>query len=217
MEINKNLDKLFEEWERNSNLDYKGKFIKDGVIDESLYVKAKLKVLFIEKESNDPEQTSWDYRKWWKEELKYPFTYRIAEWSYGLLNNFPPYDKIWEKENLAHNALKHIAFMNIKKSGGGGSSNYNIMDEHLNDNYKYLHKEIEIISPEIIILGLTWNHLRNKLFPEIKWEKSGYNVFIGKFKNIKVIDFYHPSSRNVPAAAYSLLQNVVNSSAFKNL
>lgn len=210
------LNQLFDEWEQ-TNFEYKDKFVKDGIVVEEFYNSATTKILFITKEPNNPEQTAGDFREWWKKEIAYTFSYRIAEWSYGLLNNFPQYDDIWKENGLAHKAIQHIALMNIKKSGGSGNAEYARMMEHLKTNYDFLHRQIEIISPEIIILGTSWNELRDGLFPNIKWQKSGYDILIGRHNNARVIDYYHPSSRTAPAASYSLLQNIVSSNNFKQL
>jgi hypothetical protein len=124
------LNFLFEEWE-SSVLDYHGKFVRDGVINETLYNDTTPKILFITKEPNDPSQEKGDFRKAWMDGIKYTFAYRIAEWSYGILNNFPEYDQIWKDHTAPNNAIQQIAFMNIKKSGGGGSSEYHNMMTHL--------------------------------------------------------------------------------------
>jgi hypothetical protein len=210
------LNQLFDEWEL-AVPEYKGKFVRDGIINEQLYQTASPKILFIMKEPNDPKQETWDFRDWWKDEIKYTFSYRIAEWSYGLLNNFPQFDDIRLKEGSLQKAIQYIAFMNIKKSGGSGNSEYNRMMEHVQMNFDNLHRQIAIISPDIIIMGTSWNELRDGLFPNIDWVKSGYDILIGKHDKSKVIDYYHPSSRNAPAAFYSLLQNIVTSDKFKLL
>ncbi len=207
---------LFESWEKETP-EYTGKFIKDGINNEGLYKEAKTKVLFLTKEPNNPKQEAGDFREWWKEGLKYTFSHRLAEWSYGILNGFPPYEQCWNDKEGFNNALFHVAFMNIKKIGGKGVSNYTEMEIHLLQNKKRLLAQIDIIEPDIIITGLTWKKLRNHLFDEVIWKHSGYNIAIGKFKKSKIIDFYHPSARNAAAASYSLLENVVNSSNFKNL
>ncbi|MBW6479800.1 MAG: hypothetical protein K0B37_10250 [Bacteroidales bacterium] len=210
------LNDLFARWEQ-AVTDYQGKFVKDGIVDERLYDNAPVKILFIAKEPNNPKQEAGDFREWWQKELAFSFSYRIAEWSFGLLNNFPQYDDIWAQEGAAINALHHIAFMNIKKTGGSANSDNNRMMEHLKMNIEFLHQQIDIISPNVIITGTSWDDLRNGLFPDVKWKSSGYRVFIGRHKMAKVISFYHPSSRNAPAASYSLLQNIVNSDQFKQL
>lgn len=111
--------------------------------------------------------------------------------------------------------------MNIKKSGGQGQADQTIIMEHLEKNLVFLHRQIEIIAPDIIITGISWSKLRNELFPESelekKWRKSGYGVDIAKYKNAKVIDFYHPSARIPPSASYSLLQNIIHAKQFQEL
>lgn len=210
------LNELFKEWEM-SILEYKGKFIKDGIINEQLYQNSIPKVLFITKEPNDPAQQAWDFREWWLENLKYKFSYRIAEWSYGIQNNFPEYDNIWKGNKRTQLAIQKIALMNIKKSGGCGISECSMMIKHAEINRSFLQRQIDIICPDIIILGTSWNGLRDTIFPDVNWSGSGYDVLIGRYNHSKIIDFYHPSSRTPPAAAYSLLQNIIQSNNFKNL
>lgn len=212
------LDELFAEWEKETPC-YKGHFVKDGIINEELFEQTNPKILFITKEPNDPKQNSWDFRDWWKEDVKYAFSKRIAELSFGIINDFPQYDTVRKRRGpgSAKQTIQHIAFMNIKKNGGGGKSKFDRIMEHLKMSYEFILRQIEIINPEIIILGLSWKEVRNELFPETEWISSGYDILIGNYNNAKVIDFYHPSARIAPAAAYSLLQNVKQSSQFKNL
>ena len=210
------LNKLYTKWEAETP-DYQGKFIKDGINNDDFYFKASTKILFLTKEPNNPKQEAGDFREWWKEGLKYTFSHRLAEWSYGILNDFPEYEQMWHDKEWFKKAIFQVAFMNIKKVGGKGQSNCAEMEKHLTQNKKWLLKQIEIIEPEIIITGLTWKKLRNQLFDNVEWKNSGYNIAIGKFNNAKVIDFYHPSSRNAAAASYSLLENVINSESFKEL
>jgi len=210
------LNQLFDEWEETVP-GYKNKFIRDGVINEELYASAIPKILYVAKEPNNPDQKAGDFREWWKEEIAYTFSYRLTEWSFGLLNDFPQYDNIWTDKELTKRAIHSIALMNIKKSGGGGSAEYVSMMEHVKTNFIFLHRQIKIVSPDIIILGTSWSELRNGLFPNIKWTSSGYVRSIGRHENARVIDYYHPSSRTPPAASYSLLQNIVQSDNFKNL
>ncbi|RIV44672.1 MULTISPECIES: hypothetical protein [Flagellimonas] len=210
------LNQLFEKWE-NETPDYQGKFIKDGINNENLYLNAKTKILFLTKEPNNPKQEAGDFREWWKEGLKYTFSHRLAEWSYGILNNFPEFESMWYDKEGYKNAIFHVAFMNVKKIGGVGQSNYSEMEKHLIRNKEWLLKQIEIIEPQVIITGLTWGRLRNILFDTVEWKSSGYNITIGRYNESKIIDFYHPSARNAAAASYSLLGNVISSKRFQEL
>ena len=213
---NQQLDDLFKKWE-NSIPEYKGQFINDGIINEEFYLSSNPKILFITKESNNPLHKPGDFRTWWQDEIKYAFSYRIAEWAYGIQNNFPQYDVIWRKKGSAKKAIQQIAFMNVKKNGGIGKSDPNVIMDHLKLNFKFVHEQIKIINPDMIILGLSWPEVRNALFPKVNWIKSGYEVEIGRFGKFKLIDFYHPSARTAPAAAYSLLQNIIQSKQFKDI
>lgn len=210
------LNDLFNCWEKKIP-EYQGRFVKDGIVDEEQYNSATIKILFVAKEPNNPNQDAGDFREWWRQELAYTFSYRIAEWSYGLLNDFPQYDDIWKEKDAAHKAIQKVSFMNIKKSGGLGNSEYTRMMEHLEKNFDFLHKQIDIISPDIIITGTSWKELRNGLFPNVNWENSGYGIAIGRHKNSKIIDFYHPSSRTAPSASYCLLQNIIKAEQFRQL
>jgi len=208
------LNKLFKEWKKRVPENN----VWDGIIDEKLFNEANKKILFITKEPNNPKQEAYDFREWWKDEIKYAFSLRIAEWSYGIFNDFlPEYDEIWKNEESVKKALWSIAFMNIKKVGGGGKSKFDRIMYHVKKSYDFIHREIDIIDPEIIILGITWKEIRTELFPDLEWKDSGYDIAIAKYKKTKIIDFYHPSSRNAPAAAYSLMQNIIRSKAFKEL
>jgi hypothetical protein len=201
------LNRLFSEWEK-SRPDHIGHFVKDGIVDDRLFKTAPFRILFIAKEPHNPKMEPGDFRDDFKNELNYFLAYRIAQWSYGLLNNFPPFDSISNDMTLQREAIQQIAYMNIKKIGGGLTENKGIMIEHAIANYDNIHKEISIIDPDLIVLGVSGDPLRKTIFPNVQWEKSGHGIDIGLFYNIKVIDFYHPSSRSAPAATYSLLKQV---------
>ncbi len=213
------LNELFAKWKTEFTFS-ENDFYTDGVINETEYEHSKKKLLFIAKEpnaSNHQKEIDRSFVTEWNETRPdYNFACRIAEWAYGILNDFPTYD---DKPEDIQVQLKNIAFMNVKKSGGKGSIEiYKDFLEIIKNQKDFIQREIEIIDPDIIILSLSQDkHVRNILFPGINWKPSGYTNKIAKWRNKKIIDFYHPSSRNVGAAAYSLLQNIINGDAFKNL
>ena len=218
---NQQLNTLFDNWSENYGASEN--FVKDGIIDEERFQNATHKILFITKEPNDPKNEATDYREWWNEELYYSFSYRIAEWAYGILNDFPVYDEIWPKVNGKYNgekameAIQSIAFMNVKKSGGKGSSEEKTINRYIKRDYEFIHEQISVIDPEIIVISMSKDSTVNLLFPEMDWKESGYGTGIGRYENSKVIDFYHPSARSGVAAPYCLLQNIVQSKVFRDL
>lgn len=218
----KKLDVLFTEWVSHYP-EYKGIFVKDGIINEKKWDNIEPKILFIAKEPNhDFNPQEGDFRIDWNNKKLFPFSYRIAEWAWGIINNFPIFEKFYHNSDWLENyseALQNISFMNVKKSGGGGIANHTEIYTAIEKTKSFILKEIEIIQPQIIVASLVNIDLINSLFnvKQEQWVKSGYVRCVFKWENIKIIDFYHPSSRIAPAASYSLLQNIIQSPAFKNL
>ena len=93
MTATEKLNALFHRWQVEFP-DYQGKFTKDGINNEAVFNNQKLKLLFLAKEPNDPDQGGGDFREWWSEEVKYSFSHRICEWAFGLLNEFPPVEDL---------------------------------------------------------------------------------------------------------------------------
>lgn len=209
------LKALMEEWiERHKNesdADYekckgdtvnisKKSFCIDGIINESVYLSEKTRVLFVSNEANDDE-----YSAKTSEEL---ITSRIESFQ----KYYETGDDCWrgrmrericaiyreisgEKNVQLHKLANRFAFMNINKRGGTN----NIGDgEHL-INYCELYKdfmlkEIEIIEPDIIVWlgvksfnlgipqtlgaetnnGITYFKLRNKAVPVMRMWHTCY-------------------------------------------
>lgn len=194
-------------------------FIKDGIVDEDEFEKQNPKLLFIGKEANydNPNESEYNYRSELRSQVKHRYNHRIAEWSYGIQNDFPPFDQIYCQQSEEKKAIKKVAVIEINKTGGRGKSDKQLLSEGFNKTVHLVKKEIEIIKPDIIISGLYDKSLLLTLFPNINLKSSGYYIQVAKYYNFKVINFYHPSSQSVPAALYSFLQNVIRSNVFKNL
>lgn len=199
---NNELNRLFDEW-KSSRPEYKG-FKKDGIIDETKFDLSP-RILFICKEPNDKSLMEGDYREDWIAGLNYTFSRRIGEWAHGILNDFPRPD-FGDVET--HKALKSIAFMNVKKTGGGSRANHVEILNSIKRDMNFLHREISIIDPRIIICSLGLSEITKSLFPEMFWIETGYNVLFA-FKEDRVwVDFYHPSIPAPGSMSYTLLERV---------
>ena len=213
MNRSKQLNDLFLEWE-NSNSTYENKFMKDGIINEEVFDSEKSKILFIAKEPNDPTQNTGDFREWWSTEIKYNFSIRISEWAYGILNDFPPIAEIPNDLNSRISVLSRIAFMNLKKIGGGSRTEPSELERVIRKDCDFIQREIEIINPHIIVGGIGDTELWKIIFPTINLVNSGNDITIGRFGNYKIISFYHPSYRVPRAMTYYLLKEIINSNSF---
>lgn len=209
MEIPKTQLDFFSRW-INKNPTHEGHLVRDGIINESLYKEAKIKILYITKESNNPTQPEEDICKWLRDSIQSTFAIRLSEWSYGILNNFPKFDEIWETKSKPHEAIQKTAIINVKKIAGGSLPHYHEIKNSCITNRSLLVEQIELIQPNLIILGLSfWKELREQLFSNIVWQNSGYGIDIATTESYNLIDFYHPSSRNSGPASYSLLENII--------
>jgi hypothetical protein len=199
------LEKLFEKWLK-ARPDYKG-FKKDGIVNEDFFKFPH--ILFLCKEPNNPKQEEGDYRKEWNENMPYAFSQRIAQWSYGIFNKFPLWTSFHDDDCLA--ALKCIAFMNVKKTGGGNKADYNKIGEIIKSDLEFINEEIEIINPTIIICGLGLINITRFIFSEIPtslWKESGHEIFYAIHNGRLIIDFYHPSVPAPGVMSYVLLERI---------
>lgn len=216
MTTTQKLNELFHRWQTEYP-EYQGKFASDGIINETLYNNQKLRLLFIAKEPNDPEQNGGDFRNWWSEEVKFSFSHRICEWAFGLLNSFPPLNALSYDNKERVQILNSIAFMNLKKIGGGSGADHEVIKEVVSRERLLLSEEIEIIKPHIIVGGLGNSELWEPLFPGIKFEDTGFDIKVARYNSYKIIDYYHPSYRVPRAMNYSLLGRVYESKVFQQL
>jgi hypothetical protein len=199
------LNTLFDRWQVLHN---ENGFKRDGIINEELF--SKPYILFVCKEPNDPDQKPGDYRDWWNNEMTYAFSKRIGDWAYGIINGFPPYQSF--SDDQAHQALKSVAFMNVKKVGGGARANHDEILNWIERDHALLHEEIEIINPSVIICSLGFSHITKKLFNNISdndWQDAGYGIPYAKLKDRLIIDFYHPSVPAPGVMSYVLLEKIV--------
>jgi hypothetical protein len=221
------LDEHFLKWCQLTGIP-ENRFHPDGIIHEASFKETGAKLCFLMKEPNNPDNAgeggNFDFRKWWKDEPIYgTFSSRVAEWACGVLDGFPPYDDIWNgtAPRTPQNALRAIALVNLNKMGGGGSSTCEWFMELLENDggqvAELVREQLDIIDPAIIIMGLSWEGLRDRVFPKVEWKPSGYGIQVGAWKGRKLIDFYHPSSRSAPPALYCLLEKVMASEAFRTL
>lgn len=204
-EFEKKENELFEKWIKEQQ---HTSFLKDGVIDGETYFKEKVKVLFILKEANCPNGRD-DLKKylrspelkgnWWK-------TWNnIARWTIALLDG-GCYPKTISSSYRA-SVLKRIAFLNLKKEGGGAQADPSKIANAAKTDNKYIKKQIEMYDPDIIICcGQNGESnatiLRNYVLKDnvSEWQKLKNSVYYYHFrskdgKQIPIVSFTHPQMR----------------------
>lgn len=177
------LESLFQEWknrqahEPDEDFNYtkgdtiyitKNYFCEDGIINESVFEQAKIKVLFITNESNDDsiqkEDSKLDrridfneyyesHKDGWDGKLRE----RVCALYKVITENDTPFTDYYN--NRAYEVARNFAFMNINKRGGlrtikdrnGTFGKANHIEEYCKIYHSYIKKEIEIIDPDIIV------------------------------------------------------------------
>lgn len=108
-------------------IDHRNVFISDGIVNPEEWKKCRKKILFVLKEAYGGD-SDWSLTKELSTRAPWSSIWkRIAEWTYGIFNTTDSVPAKYEpsKISMAENNpwLNRIAVINLKKSGGGSSSN----------------------------------------------------------------------------------------------
>ena len=164
------LESLFDKWKQDidkNDLFNERPFIKDGIIDDSVFSAQKVKTLFISNESNIDGyfdlNEEYDIRTDFKDyaEKKYDcwqgkLRERVSSLYQVIVNDFstPPYEY-----------AKSFAFINLNKTGGGNQIDNRI--QYFCKQYgEYIRKEIAKSFPAVCCLELKIEHMTGKLVNE---------------------------------------------------
>ena len=211
------MNELFAVWQQRL-IKVADRMCLDGIVCEESYENTNPKLLFVTKEPNHPEGSGFDFREWWSESVEYAFSTRLSEWSYGVQNGFPALSEFDKDESNKLASIRSISFMNLKKVGGSGSSDPNVIRSNADRDKDLLRRQIEIINPDVIVGGIGRDsHLWSLLFPGISLQDCGFDIEVARVGRVRVIDFYHPSYRIPRAMSYSLLGRVFHSRIFAEL
>ncbi|MGA2226091.1 MAG: hypothetical protein ABSH41_16770 [Syntrophobacteraceae bacterium] len=191
-------------------------FIRDGIIDPSRWFRAPRKILFILREAyGEPDDTEgWDLREVIREEWQGPkgkVWWTVSYWAYGILtatpHQLPPFPSDDVAYNAAKEALLSTAAINIKKSGGKSSSDWDDLVSYVNEDGEFIRQQVELINPQIAVCGNVWSLIQH-LWQDAQQLYDGVWIANGRV----FIDFWHPANYQFPNqlcyyALSALLQN----------
>jgi hypothetical protein len=133
--------------------------VKDGIIDESNYLKSSIKILVIMKETyGSLDYWDNDLRKFLQEGGRSQTWNNIVRWTYGLQNINKDTNILWTKVKDINNdirikQLKNIASINLKKIPGGAFTIKSELNNEAKKDIGLLKKQVELYSPDIILCG----------------------------------------------------------------
>jgi len=196
MGINNNLDTLYNIWSAKYS-----SFIKGGVVDEEWYINAQPKILYILKEVNSQDR-NWSLvdliNKQIEERTFLDVWETIALFSLFFTTGFRSYKTTVKNGEFQFNAgycdaLKGIAATNIKKTCGGGQSDWDEIFEYAQKDKALINEEIDIINPDLIICGGTFDIL--KVVFEFRVMECDSGAQYAAYNNRVYIDMPHPRAR----------------------
>lgn len=141
-------------WER-LEAHHKGHGIREGLCrdwvfnerwDMDEFRKQKERVLFVLKETNGPVADLMVYL----EDKPLGLYWNVARWAYGILNDFPPFEKIPDGEELKQYLMK-VAVINIKKTPGEGNSEDPVIRTYARQDREFLLEQIRAAQPTMIV------------------------------------------------------------------
>lgn len=128
--------------------------VLDGITDYDQFGKSGLKILWIMKEANQSNTPHADDLRIFHRNVKtYPRwrrTYKlIVKATYGILHD-KDFKEIPPESDISF-ILNEIAFINVKKIGGGSNSSWSQILNHYIKNKELILEQVACIEPEIII------------------------------------------------------------------
>ena len=177
----------------------------DGIVDEDSFSNVSIKTVFLLKEVNYEERdTDWDF-----------ISDFLVGQAYGTDNLYKTWPNVclWVEliynENITYNEcdidklranLGKTAIVNIKKTPGKGGSDYNEILKYATSAYnaKLIIDEIDIISPNLVICGGTFDFAK-KIWKiedsDVCILPTGARYFLKN--NLIFLEFVHPMWYNV--------------------
>lgn len=200
MNIRLKEDQLFATWKKKYPNET---FVIDGAPGPESFESSPSRCLIILKDANfDPQEKpeeTFDLRKqlledphgWWR---------TIANWCAGISHIHERKNLTWlelEQEDIKH-SLQPFAFMQLKKTVGGGSVDAKVIEDHVERDETEIKKQIDIYQPKAIICcGVGAEMVR--VLNSSKWQHTRTGVQYATVdlygQQTFLIDYMHPSAR----------------------
>jgi len=172
-------------------------FIEDGIIDLSRWQNTDKKILLLLKEAyGDYGDLCWLIRDEWKGP-KYKVWWTASYWLYALhkmtSGQIPAFPKEQKDFDACTEFLLSAAVVNIKKSNGTSSSDYDDILRYAREDADLLREQISLINPEIIVCGYTYDYFTE--FWRGSIEQVGDTGFISRTGNHLLVNYWHPANQ----------------------
>lgn len=187
-------DSLLDAWEKKFAVD-KWHFNRDGIISNEHWIKSEVKILFVLKETNKAKQNvvtaitnalSSKKSGWWRGKV----LRRVGRWAYGLASYSGEVPSFDNAKAFGTEATWGVAYMNMRKTAGGARTKKKLFDSHVRNYAPYIRRQIELIEPDVVVLGGTFNSVKKHIFPQMEHVCKR----IHKHQDIIFINAFHPAA-----------------------
>lgn len=205
------LDNLFDEWEKRHLAKGHKRFIRDGIVNEDWWMQEQSvpKVCFFLKEARTDQEEGYNLVKDLYTYEPWKLWQRVAVWTQAIQLSFSgecPYDEDKIKMK-SHEAVRQTAVVNVKKSNGLAESTEEDLWQYVKDDKDLLKKELEIVNPDIIVCGYTFGMLSEVLGEELERDNTSDTMY-AFWKDKLVIDYYHPACHYPNRVNYYALMSI---------
>lgn len=192
-------DDLLKNWESQLR-----PFNRDGIISPAHWDTAALKVLFVLKEANHKNKDQAmdvvaSIRRacdvstsvWWRKHV----LRRVGRWAYGLVHYSGQVPAFKDARYHGAKSIPGIAYINMKKSPGGASTNSKRFDAHVRQFAPFIRRQIELIKPDVVVLCGTFSFMKASVFPEMARACERIHLC----NDMVFINAYHPAQKTISA------------------
>jgi hypothetical protein len=186
---------LFKSWPRKP-----GAFVSDGVVDEQVFLKSKLKIGFILKEANSDESFSLteDFLVHGGRSASWN---NITRWCIGIRNlpGITHYEDVRHiSEDMRKEVLSSIVAMNLKKRPGGSSTDMSKLEKDLTFDSEFLSRQFLLYGLQVAICCGTFE-VAHRTFAHCKdmnvqVSRRGFE-YVEYDKGHFLINYFHPQVR----------------------
>lgn len=177
--------------------------VECGLVDEATYAAAPLRVVWVLKEAVDEDQTTgWTLPGYFLDVARGRFppsrTARpLGALTYGLLFGTESYDAA---RHMMPHGLRALGVTNLKKSGGGASSKWAVIDHEAERTKHLWREELRLMRPQVILCGGTfWNVAPRLGLSPLRSVQGGarYSIWSEPDLHAVVVEARHPASWTV--------------------
>ncbi len=195
-------DKVCDAWQRK----YSNTLIKEGPVDWEKYIKSKPRLLWLLKEAADDEKDLIRYLNKIsnKDFSEYPNGWQktmgcVVKTSYGILKGGMEWGTWANDAKELVDILKSIAVIEVNKLGGGARNDYKELQKRWKEFKELISKQLQCLSPNIVICGNTLWLLKELL--DIN-KTGGKHGDIITTNDCLWIDAYHPGQSKIKHIIY---------------